>query len=86
VLRLEVLFAETARPVAYLVTLLKRARLVSRLGHLARFPQPKVHPAIAFADNLAAAIFRFASSFIRHEIPSCDQRSCESARASIELQ
>jgi hypothetical protein len=48
------------------VTLLESARLVARLGHLARFPEPKVHPTIAFADNLTAAIFGFAISFIRH--------------------
>jgi hypothetical protein len=65
-LRLEMFFAQAAGAGAYLVALLESARLVARLGHLARFPEPKVHPTVAFADSLAAAIFGFAISFIRH--------------------
>ena len=65
-LRFEMFVAQTAGAVAYLVALLERASLVARLGHLARFPEPKMHPTITFADSLAAAIFGFAISFIRH--------------------
>ena len=64
---LEMLIAKAAGAEANLVALFESARLVPRLGHLARFPEPKVHPAIALAKCPAAAIFRLAVSFIRHE-------------------
>jgi hypothetical protein len=61
------LFAEAAGTEALLVTLFEGASLVARLGHLARFPKPKMHPAVTLASRLAAAIFRFAGFFVRHE-------------------
>jgi hypothetical protein len=66
-LGLEMLVAQAAGAEAFLMALLESARLVPRLGHLARFPEPKVHPAITLAERLPAAIFRFAVFFIRHE-------------------
>src|SRR5208283_4136491 len=63
----EVFVAQAAGAVAMLAAFLEGAGFVTRLGHLAGFPQPKMHAAVALADRLARAIFRFAVSFVRHE-------------------
>jgi hypothetical protein len=53
--------------VAMLAALLEGAGFEARLGHLAGFPEAEVLTAVALADRLARAIFRFAISFVRHE-------------------
>jgi hypothetical protein len=50
-----------------LAAFLEGAGFVARLGHLTGFPEPKMLPAVAPADRLTRAIFRFAFSFFRHE-------------------
>src|SRR5271166_1191918 len=67
VLGLEVFVAQAAGAVAMLAAFLEGAGFVARLGHLAGFPEPEMHPAVALADRLARAVFRFAVSFVRHE-------------------
>lgn len=66
-LGLEVFVAQARGAVAMLAAFLEGAGFVARLGHLAGLPEPKMLPAITFADGLARAIFRFAISFSRHE-------------------
>jgi hypothetical protein len=61
-----VFVAQARGAVAMLAAFLEGAGFVTRLGHLAGFPEPKMLAAVSFADRLARAIFRFAISFISH--------------------
>jgi hypothetical protein len=67
VLGLEVLLAQAAGTVAVFTAFLEGAGFVARFGHLAGPPESIMLAAVAFADRLARAIFRFAISFVRHE-------------------
>jgi hypothetical protein len=66
-LGLEMFIAQAAGAVAMLAAFLEGAGFVARLGHLARFPEPEMLTAVAPADRLTRAIFRFAVFYIRHE-------------------